>query len=112
MGSTGDRETDTRKIRSINSLITTIHSQFPNHSYNFGTLVLYLARLQEREMVVVVHRHQELRYRLTSAGFDEARKLWDERHALGYVEPASSLPLESAVTLIAISTKEFLPAAV
>lgn len=112
MGSTGDRAADTNKIISARTLTETMRARFPDRSYNFGTIVMYMERLRERFMVTVLYKHGELRYRLTDAGFDEAYRLWDERNELGYVEPASHSLTKPAAAIIATTAKEFIPAAI
>ncbi len=111
MGSTGDRATDTGKIISARTLTEIMRDRFPNRSYNFGTIVVYMGRLRERFMTTVIHQGGELRYRLSDAGFDEARKLWNERSELGYAEPAGRSVTDAAAEVIDATAKEFIAVA-
>ena len=88
MGSTGDYDTDTERVTSFRSITIKMRNTFPDRSYNFGTLVLYLERLRERKFVAVVRRQGKCCYHLTRTGFFEAKKVWDERYTLGYVDPS------------------------
>ncbi len=84
---TGDSPTAPHKSMTAHTLTATIHTLFPDRSYNFGTVVLYMGRLRDRFMVSVVYQNSELHYRLTRAGLDEAIRCWNKRTELGYQAP-------------------------